>query len=164
MTRDGFVQLLARFAKRPIPSTEGRHVYVWLGSLDDLTASAPRGLVQVLDLHDLCRTLERTPNTTEAARTVLKNAISGWLEREFPKDERQRVLAVTGCDLLMRYQVPLSQFVQLASESKLIALIVSPDDRAYKPLKPLPAYVHLQTDATLSYLKSHLAENAVIGE
>jgi hypothetical protein len=163
MTRDEFILLLKQFAERPMPSTAGRHIYVWQGALNALTSKAPRGLMTVLDLHELCRTLERTPSTLEAGRKVLAEAISKWLGREFPRDDQQRALAVTGCDLLMRYSVPLSQFVQLASESRLIAL-VAPADESHKRAKPLPAYVRLQADAILSYCKSHLTDEAIIGE
>jgi hypothetical protein len=164
MTRDEFLQLIARFAKRPIPSTEGRHVYVWQSTAEELDAKTLRGLVATLDLHKLCHALERTPSTTEAARRVLTDAIGKWLSQELVRDDRQRVLAVTGCDLLMRYRVSLSPFVQLASENRLVAFVVPADESRYKPNQSLPPYVRLQPNATLSYLKSHLGESAVIGE
>jgi hypothetical protein len=164
MTSDEFFQLLTRFARRPTPSLEGRHVYVWAGQTSILSAKIPRGQITVLDLHALCKTLERTPNTTEAARTVFAEAISKWLEKEMPEDDKQRVLVITGCDVLLRYQIPPSPFVQIASEKRLIVFTVPPEERQYKPTRPLPNYVHLEPSATFTYLKLHTTENGIIGE
>ncbi len=164
MNRGEFAVLLKRFADRPLPATMGRHVYIWQGSFDELASMVASRLIACLNLHDLCRALERTPYTTDAARKVLVDAIGAWLAREFPRDERQRLLAVSGCDLLARYKVPLSHFVRLASENRMIAFVVPAGDSRYKPSKPLPPYVHLQPDATLAYLRPQFADEAVIGE
>ncbi len=164
MTSTEFFEFLSRFAKRPIPSTEGRHVYIWQGAQQDLMSKAPQGLVTLLDLHALGHALDRTPSTVEAARRLLAETLDAWLARQFPQDDQQRVLIVTGCDLLMRYQVPSGLFVRLASESKAVVLAIPANDSRFKPSKPLPAYVLLRPDATLSYFKTQIGENAIIGE
>lgn len=165
MNVDEFASLLKQFAERPIPSVIGRHVYVWRRTADALSTLAPCRVLATLDLNELCRTLERTPSTDDAARTVLTEAMSAWLQHEFPRDERQRVLIVSGCGLLMRYRVSLGPFIQLASENRLIVFVAPADDSNYQPGQPLPGYVHLRPDATLSFFKNSLpSEEAFIGD
>lgn len=164
MTATEFFELLSRFVQRPTPSVEGRHVYLWAGSSSIQSAKIPQSRITDLNLHVLCKTLERTPNTEAAARQVFTDAIRIWLEKELPQDDKQRVLVITGCDLLCRYKISLSQFAQIASEKWLVAFAVPPEERQFKPTRPLPNYIHLEPNATFSYLKSHLAENSVIGE
>jgi hypothetical protein len=164
MTVDEFTSLLTQFAERPIPSVLGRHVYVWRRAVDALNPLVPRRVLTVLDLNDLCRTLARTPSTDDAARAVLTEAIDARLQQEFPRDNRQRVLIVSGCGLLMRYRVSLGLFVQLASENRLIVFVAPTDDSNYQPGQPLPDYVRLRPDATLSFFKNALTEEAFIGD
>jgi hypothetical protein len=164
VNRDEFADLLKRFAGRPVPATAGRHVYIWQASFEELASLVPAKLISSLDLHELCRTLERTPNTTDAARQVIVEALDAWLTREFPRDDRQRLLTVSGCDLLARYRVPLSHFMRLSSESRMVVFLVPGEDSRYKSLKPLPAYIRVQPETTLAYFKPQLAEDAVIGE
>jgi hypothetical protein len=164
MNSDEFSKLLQRFARKPTPSTEGRHVYLWQNTLEVLLAKMPRDFAVVLNLHELCRTLDRTPSTTQAARQVLNDAIAAWVNKEFPRDDRQRALAVVGCDLLARYQIPLGQFMSIASESRLVVFVVPKADSAYRPNKPLPAFVYLRAEATLAYLKPPISDNLIVGE
>ncbi len=124
----------------------------------------PAKLISSLNLHDLCRTLDRTPNTTDAARQVIVDVLDAWLNREFPRDDRQRLLVVSGCNLLARYRVPLSHFMRLSSESRMVVFLIHGEHSRYKPSKPLPSYVYIQPEATLAYFKPQLAEEAVIGE
>ena len=164
MSRDDFLALLQSIARRPVPATAGRHVYVWQGTLEEITASAPHGLLKILDLHELCRALDGTPETDSAARRILEAAIGKWLEKEFPRDDRQRALAIMGCDLLMRYALPLSQFVQIASENRLVVMVVSEPVGGPPLRKALPPYVHFQPGATLDYFKTRISEQAFVGE
>ncbi|CAG0960658.1 hypothetical protein ANRL3_00855 [Anaerolineae bacterium] len=165
MNVDEFANLLKQFAERPIPSVIGRHVYVWRKTADALSTRVPRKVLATLDLNDLCRTLERTPSTDDAARAMLTEAITARLQQEFPRDERQRVLIVSGCGLLMRYRVSLGPFMQLASENRLIVFVAPVDDSSYQPGQPLPGYIYLRPDATLSFFKNSLpGEEAFIGD
>lgn len=165
MKVDEFASLLKQFAERPIPSMLGRHVYVWCRAVDALNPLVPRKILTVLDLNKLCCTLQRTPSTDDAARAVLTGAINARLQQEFPRDERQRVLVVSSCGLLMRYRVSLGLFMQLASENRLIVFVVPADESNYKPGQPLADYVRLRPDATLSFFKNALpAEEAFIGD
>lgn len=165
MNVNDLASLLNQFAERPMPSVIGRHVYVWRRPVDELITLARRSVLATLDLNELCRTLERTPSTDNAARTVLTEAMRVWLQHEFLRDDRQRVLIVSGCGLLMRYQVSLGLFIQLASENRLIVFVALADDSNYQPGPSLPGYVHLRPDATLSFFRNSLpSEDAFIGD
>jgi len=164
VTRAEFADLLTRFNERPLPATAARHVYIWQTSIEDLSSMVPAQLISTLNLHDLCRKLVNTPNTADAARQVILDALDAWLSHEFPHDDRQRLLVVLGCDLMARYRVPIGHFMRLSNESRMVVFLIPGGDSRFKPSKPLPSYIYVQPEATLAYFKPQLAEDAVIGE
>jgi hypothetical protein len=165
VNQDEFGRLLQQFAERPVPAMGrlARHVYIWQQTVDSLIRAAPRGFIHVVDLHRLCQELDRTPNTADAARKLLSTAIDRWLSGKFSLGRQQRGLAVTGCDLLARYAIPLSPMAQLASENCLVCFVAPVEDSAFVPAAPLPSMVRLQPDATVSYLKAQLPDEAIVG-
>jgi len=164
VTYDEFANLLSRFAQRPIPAVQGRHVYLWHGELAALRTLLPPGLAVDLDLYALAKELQRTPFSTDEARRVLQTAIANWLRQYLPAPGKQQAVVVTGNSLLRRYRVPLSEFFQATSESRLFVFAVSPRETAFQPPQPLPGYILLQPSSTFDYLKTNLGERFVIGE
>jgi len=67
MKRKDFFELLTRFAEQPIPATLTRHVYLWVGEVDDLLSMSPAGLIKKLDLNALCESLTKNPLGDKAA-------------------------------------------------------------------------------------------------
>lgn len=162
MTKAEFADLLARMVKRPVLAVNGRHVYLWHGWLSSLQGILPAGLDVQLDLYALASGMERTPHGDEAARRMLQAVVAQWLS-EHAVSGRQQVVTVSGCSLLMRYNVPLVPFFQVASEGRAIVFVVSPQD-APTDLRRLPHYVSVRSSATLDYLRAALPDQAVIGD
>jgi hypothetical protein len=161
MNQEEFLDLLARFAERPMPALSGRHVYLWHGSLDSLARALPGNVSRVLDLHALASSLAQAPQSIGAARRVLLQAIRAQIAGLLPSD-RQQVLVVTGCDLLSRYRVPLGSFFEIASEHTAVVLTLLPVETSFQPSAPLPEYVSWNPRAPLDYLCSALDKRAVI--
>lgn len=161
MTRDEFLDLLSRFAERPLPALTGRHLYLWHGSVEHLRAVVPGNVAQTLDLHTLAATMPHAPRSIDAARRLLRDALRSQLA-ELPTLDRQQVLVVTGCDLLSRYRVSLRPLFEIASEQVMVVLVVSPDETHFRPAEPIPDYVSLDPDAPFDYLKGVVGEKAVI--
>ena len=161
MTRDEFLDLLSRFAERPLPALSGRHLYLWHGSVEHLTAIVPGNVARTLDLHALAATLPHSPRSADAARRLLRDALRSQLA-ELPTLDRQRVLVVTGCDLLSRYRVPLGPFFEVASERLMVVLLVPPAETHFRPAEPIPDYVLLDPDAPFEYLQTLVGKGAVI--
>ncbi|MBM3189729.1 MAG: hypothetical protein FJZ90_13510, partial [Chloroflexi bacterium] len=160
MKVDEFEQLVAKARSRPTrPMAGQRHLYVWNGDLAVLNALLSPGGYAHLDLYDVARSLERRPTTSQAARQVLESAIEGWLRRYLGQREPSRVLVVSGCDLLMRYRVPMSLFMRELDESRVV-ILVAPSYSG--PTAPLPREVEFRAHATLDYLRGFVSEQAVI--
>ena len=161
MNQVEFLDLLSRFAERPMPALSGRHVYLWQGYLDPLSRALPGNVSRGLDLHALASSLPQVPRSIDAARRVLLQAIRSQTSYLLPPD-RQQVLAVTGCDLLSRYRVPLGSFFEIASEHKAVVLILPPVETHFQPSAPLPEYVSWNPRAPLDYVCHALDKGAVI--
>ncbi|MDL1895060.1 hypothetical protein FBQ82_02195 [Anaerolineae bacterium CFX7] len=162
MTSKDFLDLLANFSRRPIPAAtkSARHLYVWQNEIEPLRAHVPQAQLHLLDLHALCKTLDTTPSSPTLARQKLERAMADWLGREFPQDGTQAVLAVTGCDVLARYDVSLGVFSQRANESKLIVFVAPSQDTHYQP-RSIPPFIQIQPHTTFLYFKSF--EDAIVG-
>ena len=155
-----FVDLAKRFAKRPVlPPGGGRHVYVWRDDADALVTQAPRDAIVRLDLHQLVHDLVQKPDDTQAARRTLESALQTRLRQLNTRDGKQRMLLVSGCDLLMRYRVTVSAFFQIVDDNCMVVFL-APDYGAIA--QPLPSFVEFRPTATFDYLKSLLPESVVI--
>ncbi len=164
MKRSDFFEFLARFAEQPMPATLNRHMYLWVGEVDDLLSKSPAGLIKKLDLHVLCESLTKTPLGDKAAGRELSDAIDAWISKEFPPSRNQRALLVAGLDLLYRYRLPLSAFIRLANENTMIILGLSALDANFRPTKPLPSYIQFSPYAILKYAASEISEEAIVKE
>lgn len=162
MTSIDFLALLQHFVRRPMPAAtkSARHIYVWQGEVDGLRDVLPQTQFHKFDLHSLCKLLDVTPGSVNLARQKMERAITDSLASEFAQDDVQRILCVTGCDLVARYGVSLGGFLQRANETKMIIFVVPSRDTTYKP-RSLPAFLHLQPDATFQYFKSF--DDAIVG-
>ncbi len=161
MTRDEFLDLLSRFAERPLPALAGRHVYLWHGDAQGLTTVLAPSLLRILDLHTLAATLPQSPRSNHTARRRLQTALRSYLA-DLGTLSHQQVLVVTGCDLLSRYQVPLGPFFEIASEQLMVVLVIPPSETYFRPSEPLPEYVVLDARAPFHYLCAALGERSVI--
>ena len=121
----------------------------------------PGGVVRTLDLHTLAAGLPSAPRSIDAVRRLLRGALRSHLA-SLGTLSRQQVLAVTGCDLLSRYQMPLGPFFEIASERLMVVLVISPEETRFRPNEPLPDYVSLDSHAPFNYLRHALGEGAVI--
>ncbi len=164
MKRCDFLEFLTRFAKQPIPATLNRHVYLWMGEIDEIISSCPPGFLKMLNLHVLCRDIAKTPLGDKAAGRELSDVIDEWILRNFPTGSQQQALLVTGLDLLYRYRVPLSAFIRLANENNTIILGLSALDANFRPAKPLPSYIQFSPYAILKYAASEIPEEAMVKE
>lgn len=164
MKRSEFLEFASRFASQPIPATINRHVYLWIGEIDELFSSCPPGFIYKLDLHEICRDITKTPIGDKAAGRELSDAIDGWILRNLPTSSQQRALLVTGLDLLYRYRLPLSAFIRLANERSMVILALSALDINYRTAKPLPSYIHFSPDAILKYAALEISEEAIVKE
>lgn len=162
MKRSDFLELLTRFSKQSIPATFNRHVYLWVGEIDELISSSPAGFLQKLDLHFLCQDITKTPLGDKAAGRQLSDAIDGWILENFLNCSQQQALLVTGLDLLYRYRLPLSVFIRLSNENRMIIFGLSALDVTFHPIKPLPSYVEFSPYAILNYAVSEISEEAII--
>ncbi len=161
MNQEEFLDLLRRFAERPMPALGGRHVYLWHGDVAFLRRALPGHTVRVLDLHALAASLSQSPGSIDGARRVLLRAIRSQIA-DLPSSDHQQVLVVTGCDLLSRYRVPLGSFFEIVSECTAVVFAVSPAETYFQLTEPLPEYVSLNPHAPLDYLRGALGEGAVI--
>ena len=164
MNRIEFAALLAQLAERPVPPLVDRHVYLWHGDLADLRGLAPAGLASELDLYALAATLSKTPFALDEARLQLRTSIATWLREHAPAPGAHQVVIVTGNSLLQRYRVPLDAFFQASSETRLIVFVVSRRETDFIPVRPMPAYVEVEPNSTLEYLRTKLSDHALIGE
>ena len=161
MNQDEFLELLSRFAERPVPALSGRHVYLWQGHPPSLTKGLPGNVSRILEIHTLASSLSQAPGSIDAARRLLLQAIRAELA-EVASKQRQQILVVTGCDLLSRYRVPLGPFFEIASEHVAIVLTLSPAETSFQPSTPLPEYISWSPRAPLDYLCGVLDKGAVI--
>jgi hypothetical protein len=161
MKRDEFTQILQHFAQRPMPALRGRHVYLWHGELDSLRAILPGGLDTWLDLHQLAVDLPRAPRSRDEAGRLLRQAIQSGLDGLVPA-QPQQVVMVTGCDLLSRYQVPISPFFERASDSFMVIFIVPSAETRFDPTVPVPRYVSLKPEAPFDYVQAQIANAGVV--
>jgi hypothetical protein len=161
MNQEEFLDMLSRFAGRPMPALPGRHVYLWHGEVDPLRRALPGHTVRTLDLCALAASLSQAPSSMDGARRLLLRAIRPQVA-DLLSSDRQQVLVVTGCDLLSRYRMPLGSFFEIASERVAVVFAVSPADTDFLPTEPLPEYVSLNPHAPFDYLRGALGERAVI--
>lgn len=164
MKRSEFLEFLARFASRPIPATFNRHIYLWLGDVDELISECPTGFVQRLDLYALCKDITKNPLSDKAAGRELSEAIENWLLNNFPAGSQQQALLVEGLVLLYRYHIPLSLFIQLANERNMVILVLSTLDVNFRPAKPLPSYILFSPYSILKYAASEIPDEAIVRE
>ena len=164
MKRNDFLEFLTRFTKQPVPATINRHVYLWMGEIDELIPSCPPGFIKKLDLHVLCRDTTKSPPGDKAAGRALTDAIDEWILKNFPTGSQQQALLVTGLDLLHRYHLPLSAFIRLANENNVVILGLSAVDVNFRPTKPLPSYIQFSPYAILKYAASEIPEEAIVKE
>lgn len=164
MKPSDFFEFLTRFAEQPTPATLNRHVYIWVGEVDDLLSKSPAALIKKLDLHLLCQILTKTPLGDKAAGRELSDVIDGWILREFPSSQGQRALLVTGLGLLYRYRLSLRRFIRLANENTMIILGLSALDANFRPTKPLPSYIQFSPHAILKYAASEIPEESIVKE
>lgn len=163
MNQAAFLDMLSRFAKRPLPALVGRHVYLWHGDADSLTNALPDDVIQRLDLHRLTAESPQAPRSIDAAQRVLLQAIRSQITDMLSFD-RQQVLLVSGCDLLSRYQLSLGSFFEIASEYTAVVFAIPAAETHFQPIEPLPEYVSLDPHAPLDYLRRALGEENVIHE
>jgi hypothetical protein len=161
MNQEEFLDLLRRFAERPMPALAGRHVYLWHGDVGPLKRAWPGHTVRTLDLRALATGLSQAPSSMDGARRMLLRAIRRQIN-DLVSSDRQQVLVVTGCDLLSRYQVPLGSFFEIASEHTAVVFAISPSETHFQLTGPLPEYVSLNPHAPLDYLRGALGEGAMI--
>lgn len=164
MKRSDFFEFLTRFAEQPIPATINRHIYLWVGEIDDLLSKSPVGFIKKLDLHVLCGGVTKTPLGDKAAGRILSDAIDEWMSRNFPAGQQQQALLITGLDLLYRYRLPLSGFIQLANENNMVIFGLSSMDANFHPTKPIPGYIQFAPYAILKYAASEISEEAIVKE
>jgi hypothetical protein len=164
MIQSDLLDLIARFAGQPIPALTNRHIYLWIGETDDLISRCPTSFFTEIDLHRLCQDLKKVPSGEEAARRELSSTIENWIAKEFPPSRQQRALLVTGLDLLYRYRIPMSIFMQLASENCMIVLAISPLDVNFRPAKIFPAAMHFSPYEILKYVATEIPEEAIVKE
>lgn len=164
MDRDEFAALLVQLAERPVPPLADRHVYLWHGDLADLYSLAPAGLAVELDLYALAAALPKTPFAADEARRLLQTSIAAWLRENAQAPGAPQIVIVTGNSLLQRYRVPLDVFFQASSETRLIVFVISHRETNFRPARSMPAYVELEPDASLKYLRMKLSDRALIGE
>lgn len=164
MKQSELLDLIARFADHPIPALTNRHIYLWIGDTNDLISQCPAGFFKILDLHNLCQDLNKVPYGEEAARRELSNAIENWIAKEFPPSRQQRALLVTGLDLLYRYRLSMSMFMQLSNESCMIVLAISALDVNFRPTKILPAFIQFSPYEILKYIATEIPEEAIVKE
>ncbi len=164
MKKSEFVEFISRFGKHPIPATLNRHVYIWVGDIDELISKGPVGLIKKLDLYVLCEGLTKTPLGDKAAGRVLSDAIDNWISREFPTIQRQRALMVTGLALLYRYGLPLSSFIRLANETTMVIFGLTDLDINFRPSQTMPSYIQFAPYSILKYVASEIPEEAIVKE
>jgi hypothetical protein len=164
MNRVEFAALLAQLAERPVPPLVDRHVYLWQSDLVDLHGLVPIGSAAELDLYALATTLSRTPFALDEARRLLQAGIAKWLREHAPAPGAHQVVVVTGNSLLQRYRVPLDAFFQASSETCLVVFVAGRWESDYRPLRPMPDYVELESSSTFEYLRAKLSDHALIGE
>jgi hypothetical protein len=162
MTKDELFNLISRFALRPLPAVNGRHVYLWHGSLEILKRGIPVEILISIDLHHLAATLPRAPRMRDEARRLLSQAINTTLNEH--ESDHQQIFVVTGCDLLSRYEVPLNPFFQVASERQMVILVAPLAETHFQPSHPLPSYVVLDPTAPFNYLKAVVGAVATIND
>lgn len=156
MRREKFTEIVKHFAERPLPALQGRHVYLWQGEMASLQRLIPPSGFTSLHLHELAAELPRTPRAEDEGRRLLRGAILGRLDEERAK-QGQRILVVTGCDLLSRYRVPIAPFLEVVSESFMVIFAVAPRETDFAPIGPLPSYVHMTPAAPRDYMRAQLA-------
>lgn len=163
MTKIELFNLISRFIQRPLPAVNGRHVYLWHGSPEELKRKVPAEALVLIDLHHLAATLSRAPRRRDEARRLLGQAIQTILTEKLTFDHQQ-IFVVTGCDLLSRYEVPLSPFFELTSERHMFIFIVPLAETNFQPSLPLPSYVMLDPTKPFKDLQAMVGGAATISD
>ena len=159
MKLDDFAALIEKFCQQPIVATEGRHVYLWHGDPAKLKSLTSADAFVGLDLHQMVFQMPRTARAQDEVQRLLKTAIKEALIKSVHKG-RQQIVAVTGCDLLSRYAVPLQPFFEIVSETVMIVFAVSPNETNFNRI--LPDYININPTSTLTYIRDVLGENLTI--
>lgn len=162
MTKAELFDLISRFAQRPLPALAGRHVYLWHGPLSVLKEAVPTELlVSTIDLRHLAATLPRAPRAHDEARRLMVQIIQKSLNEQL-EAAGQQIFLITGCDLLSRYHVSLNPFFQVASEKRMVILVVPLSETQFQPSSPLPGYVELNAATPFEYLYAAVGSTATI--
>jgi hypothetical protein len=160
MMQEQFSRLLKRFAGSPVTSTTGRHVYLWHGNDSHLSDIVPAEVKEVLDLHTLVASASRTPYEQADAARVIQKLIEAWLEKNLA-ETRQRIVIISGCDILARYRVPLTAYFQWVSDTTMFIFVVE-DWTSLSLAGHIPEYVSLNTQSVFTYLHEIMSESATI--
>ncbi len=163
MNKCDLFSLTKQFAERPVPATIGRHIYLWHGDLGPLRTKLPQKIVHLFDLHSLVSDLPRTPYSQDEGSRLLRKAIQNYLFN-YEAYDSQHIILITGCDLLSRYKVPITDFFSLASEALMFIFIVVSGETNFKPTSSLPDYVSLNPSSTYNYLRATIGEAATINQ
>jgi len=160
MMQEQFSRLLKRFAINPVTSTTGRHVYLWRGNDSHLRDIVPADVKEVLDLHTLAASAPRTPYEQAYASRVIQKLIEVWLEKNLVEIQ-QRVVIISGCDILARYHVPLTAFFQWVSDTTMF-IFVAEDWTSLSLAGRIPEYVSFNPQGVFTYLHEIVGESATI--
>jgi hypothetical protein len=158
------IEMIDHFAQSPIPSLHGRHVYLWHGSATSLKTIIPPIAQEWLDLHSLTTHLPRTPRANDEASKLLRREIESVLQRIRSSEDRQKIIGITGCDLLSRYKVSANPFFTVASERTMVILVIESIETHFRlsPSVILPEYVNLDTAAPFRYVQAMIGEAATV--
>ena len=160
MKRQEFATLLEVFLKAPPPY---RHLYLWHGEADGLSALLPPGKTSSLDLFELAARLPSRPLAQEEAQRVLGAALRKAVQEWAASDAEVRpILVVKGSQLLARYRVSLASFYEALTARLMVVLVCSAADASYDPGGRLPLYVQCDPGATLTYLSQLVEDNHII--
>ena len=81
MNQEEFLDLLRRFAERPMPALAGRHVYLWHGDVDPLRRALPGHTLRTLDLYALAASLSKAKMLDQFHRLLFEVAVTSSSER-----------------------------------------------------------------------------------
>jgi hypothetical protein len=92
----------------------------------------------------------------------MQGAIRAWLRDHRLSNGTRQIVVVTDAALLMRYQIPLHEFIQAADDSRLVIFVVPTTETKFDA-GCLPPYVQVRPRAMLEYLQAALGTAATIG-
>jgi len=160
MMREDFSHLLKRFAINPVTSTIGRHVYLWHGNDSQLLDLVPAEVKEILDLHTIIASAPRTPYEQSEASRIIQKLFEAWLEKNLV-EIRQRIVIISGCDVLVRYHIPLTAFFQWASDTTMF-IFIAENWTSISLAGRIPEYVTINSQDEFIYLREIISESATI--